>query len=401
MLRSLVVLSLLSLIAACAPVTPTPTSTPLSPWSDPVTLGRAQQGDPPVIWPQFGGIAASWASADEAGVHENAIRFSNGVLSAVTVLPLPPRHPYALSGAPASNGDLHLLWLDADTSGETHLFSALLSSQLTVERGPTPISERAALRYAVIPAENGSVWTAWSGDLAAEPSLYAQPIDADGRPRPSKRIATDATEPALTRAEDGTVTVYWLGASDGQVYRATVGENGAGPIQALTASVRLEAADQLDSLRAGLDRTYAYLFWNVTRADGSVEVWLASGALAQSEWAQPRRLLLTQGGAAVATSWGQVASASASGAPVRRVGPLAGQRDWLPVAAQTDRGLEMLYFQDGKLIGAEPVTEAVGLLAAPGLTTDANSGLVVSWAEPDDDGYASLKVTIKPLSSRD
>ncbi len=400
MLRSLVVITCLSLLAACAPspLTPTPTVPPPSLWSAPVTLARAQQSDPPVIWPQFGGMAAAWVGADEAGVHENAVRWSNGSLGATAVLPLPPRHPYALSGLPASNGDLHLLWLDADDSGATHLFSALLSAQLTVERGPTPISERSALRYDASADDHGGVWTAWSGDLAAEPSLYGQQIDADGRPRPSFRIATDASEPALTRAKDGTLTVYWLGASDGQVYRAALANDGAGSIQVLTASIRVDAADQLDSFRAGLDTTHAYLFWNVRRADGSAEVWMASGPLGASEWSQPRRLLMTPDSAAVETPWGEVESASASGAPVRRAAPLAGQHTLLPVAAEIAGKLSVLYFQGGKLAGVESVAETVGLLAAPSLTADASGGLIAAWAAPQDDGYAALTMAIKLLN---
>ena len=244
-------------------------------------------------------------------------------------------------------------------------------------RGPTAGSDQATLRYATAAADDGAVWTAWSGGLAAEPTLYAQYVDGDGRPRPPLRVAADAGEPTLARAADGTVSVYWIGGSDGQVYRAALSLDGAADIQAITASVHLGTGDQLESLRAGLDETHAYLFWNVERADASTEVWMASAPLKSGQWAQARRLV------------------AADGTAVRRVGPLAGQRELLTAAAQIDRGVTALTFAGGGLVSMERIAGDTGLLAPPSLLLGADGGLIAAWAQPETDGYAALKMAIR------
>jgi hypothetical protein len=142
---------LVTLVAACTPsVTPTPTPLLTSSWGRIIVIGQAEQSQAPALWLQSQRIVTIWVGADEAGVHHDARVLSQaGLLERVT-LPLPPVRPYAQRLIPAADNALHLLWLDAGETGETRLFSALLTPTLDVERGPTPVSDQRTLRYAAI-----------------------------------------------------------------------------------------------------------------------------------------------------------------------------------------------------------------------------------------------------------
>lgn len=301
-------------LAACATAPP--------PDAARITLvGEALTTDGPVVWARENGWVAAWIGSDKADVFQVARPLGGD--AAPVVLPLPPRHPFAQQGVPAAGGRFHLLWLDANADASNRLYSALLSPDLQVIRGPVEVSDGFTQHYAVTAARDGGVRVAWSGGMPAEPSLYTQRIDADGRPLVATRVALNAAWPALaTTAREP--LLFWRDRTSGNLWRAAF--DGSNAVR-LASGVALAAADRIVNVSAAATNTFGVYVWNVTRADGSDESWLTGGSLTASDWPTPVRVALSQDDAQQ---------------PVR----------WLAVHAQSDR-----------LVGAGQVGRQVGLLA--------------------------------------
>lgn len=381
-------LALLWLLAACqSPVTD---PTPIPPWGEPVTLAEVEQGDAPALHVGSNGISAFWIGADSAGVHQDARQLRDGELSPVTVLPLPPKNPYDQRVFPAANGNLHLLWLDRNADDMLALFAALIAPDFRVER-MTAVSGGLALRYAAVSDGAGGLWVAWSGGMLSEPTVYLRRIDAAGRPLDSRTIAHDATFPALTRSNEGVVTLYWI--QQGQVIGARIDGEPLEP-RALTSTVSLRDGDLLEGLSAALDTHTAYLFWNISRANGEAETWYASAALNGGSWSAPARLavdVLTDERFATGFGVGEVSAARTGDQPLAWASPAAGQFDVLPVAVQSEGGLGIAYFRDGIPVGYSEVITGERLIGFPSLHIESDGNLVLAWASPGAD-RASLRL---------
>jgi hypothetical protein len=388
-------LALLALIlAACSPVEASPSS---STWGAVITLGQAEQSDAPALWPTAERITAGWIGADETGVHQDVRILSNGNLSERVVLPLPPVHPYAQQFFPAGGENLFILWLDANPDPENRLYAAVINAKMAVERGPTLISDKLTLRYAAVSDGEGGLWTVWSGGLVSEPEIYAQYIDSNGRPRQAVLVAENADWPALARSNDGKLNLFWLSPNDGKINGATLENGAAVDIQPLNRGIMLARGDRLMGIRAAFDMTHRYLFWNVTRADGTTESWYTTAEIAAWEWRSPAHLGIKldleelfetrfNSGSAHATQVGASGAAWAM--------PLAGQFDVLPAAAQIGDQLAVIYFQQGEIAGYQNIVEVNNLIGAPALYTDRDRHLYLAWAQPTANGVADLKLTL-------
>jgi hypothetical protein len=391
-LRLCVLLLSILFIAACDIL---PDEQPVeSTWGAVVTVAQAQQTDAPVIWPQRIGFSAAWIGADDAGVHQDARRFNGAALENTVVMPLPPQRPHHQTNAPTPDNAMHLLWLDAASETGTRLYSAIIAEDFTVERGPTSVSNELTLNYAIQPLRGGSLLAVWSGNLAAEPSLYISRIDEQGRPRPGAAIVMRADYPALIAANDGTVSLFWLAVPDGTARRAIIVDNEATQITRITSGVTLEPGDRLVNFSAGLDDTHTYLFWNVTRADGGDEIWFTSGRSGTADWMQPQRLIVDVTlEAPLETGFGGSANLANRGiTPMRWAAPLRGQYNMLAVAMQSDTHLGVAYFRAGHIIGWEAIVPVDDLVGLPGLSVDEGHDLLLTWSQPTDEGYANLNV---------
>jgi hypothetical protein len=388
---------LLLLIAACTTTTPTPTPI-VSAWGEIFTLGQAEQMDAPAVWPFQDQVVAAWVGADETGIHQDIRGVSNSGLLERVVLPLPPKNPYAQQMYPDQNGNVHLLWLDADENGVLGLYAALITPQMQVERGPTLISGEITRRFAVIPNGDGSIWVISSGGLAIEPSLYARLIDAQGRPRSQEnyQIAGDADWPTVLSTNDGTVYLFWIRHSDGSVMRSTLTNGITDVPQPISQTVMLNAGDRLLSFNAALDVTHGYLFWNVSRADGSAETWFTSGALEAEIWEAPIRMGFdrSKGNFETGFNSGTVGVARTGDNWLSWTVPLAGQFNVLPVATTNGGNLGIVYLQGGGVVGYQDIVMVSRLIGLPALLTDRDRFLYLSWSEPGASGKADLKLTI-------
>jgi hypothetical protein len=392
--RLLVLLAVL--LAACASPTPTPTPL-LSAWGDIITLGQAEQMDAPSLWAFPDRTITAWIGADDTGIHQDTRTMTKDGLSARVVLPLPPKNPYAQQMYPAEDDNVHVLWLDANPDGQVRLFGAVITPELKVERGPTPITEQITRRYTVLPNGDGSLWVISSGGLPIEPELYARYLDPQGRPRfgSSDPIATDADWPALTQANDSTIYLFWIRPSNGEVMRSIIVNGIPENPQPIAETVALNAGDRLISFSAGLDQSLGYLFWNVSRADGQAETWITSGALDADTWDKPKRFGIdkTKGNFETGFNSGTASAARGGSQWLSWGAPLAGQFEVLPLAVVNDGKLGIAYLQNGAAVGYQDIASISGLIGMPSLLTDRDRFLYLAWSEPTAAGKANLKLT--------
>jgi hypothetical protein len=386
----------LLLVTACNSTSELPTSV----WGQIHTLAQAEQSNAPALYlTSRGEVTSVWVNADETGVHQD---MRQGTAETI-VLPLPPVHPYAQTLNPSLfDGDMHLLWLDADyeqrddvlIANTTYLFGAFITSA-RVERGPTRITNMQTFHYAAVPHADGGLWTAWSGGLASEPELYAQRIDNNGRPLQSRRIALNADFPVLARADDGTLFLFWTQPSSGSVYLAGLDENGAHDMRVITHTPILNAGDRVVNISAGMDRTHLYLLWNIDRADGHAETWWTSGAFDAASWGVPQRLGISpsteafvtdfNGGAGVTVTTGETWLSWSA--------PLVVQYEMLSLAVWDGTQLGVVYLQSGAVVGYQAVVAVDLLIGIPALMTDRDRHLYLSWSHPTPEGYADLLLT--------
>lgn len=339
------------LCAACQTAPPPPT-----------LIAEALQGRAPALYAAEDRLTAVWVGTDAAGVHHDARQLIGGAFTDPVVLPLPPTYPYDQRLYPASRDSLFLLWLDRGAGDVTTLYGAWIAADLAIRR-VTPLSDGLALRYAAVPDGAGGLWVAWSGGVLSELTLYLRQLDADGRPLDATRVAANAEYPALIRANDGTVTLFWIAA--GQVFRARLQDGEVVGAGALTSAVSIAPGDQVSDVSAALDTTHGYLFWNITRATGEIETWYAAGEIAAPFWNAPTRL------------------ETSDGLPLRWVAPVAGQFDTLSLAAESVAGVGVAELRGGQVIGWRVVVPDEYLIGAPALAARPDGTLMLAWSSPD------------------
>ena len=324
------------------------------------------------MWAQDDTVVAAWVGADDDEVFQVARRDT----AEAVILPLPPRHPFAQQGMLAANGRLHLFWLDSGPDETNRLFSALLSSDLRVERGPVAVSDVYTQRYGVFPAADGRAFVVWSGGLAAEPALYAQIVDAEGRPLEARRVALDADWPALA-ADGEEPSLFWLDRASGDLWRAAFDGTNAARV---ASGVSLAPGDRIVGAGAAADGERAVFAWNVTRADGADESWITGGGLNATSWPAPAQLMLAQDGETAAVRW----LVFAPGA------------DSATAAAQVGQAVGLVALDGVQVTEFTPVADlSADLLGPPRLLRTADRQALVSWAEPGPDS-ADLKVGVGP-----
>jgi hypothetical protein len=335
-------------------------------------IAQAQQANAPALVLNRNQVLAVWVGGDERGIHQDA----RLVTSDTTVtLPLPPTRPFGQVLVAGVAGQTHLLWLDADENdrSQNKLYAAMLGGDFSVLRGPVPVSEGAAFEFSTITDGAGGLWTAWSGGSIGEPTIYLRRSDDGGRPLLQTATIGTGEHPALVRAEDGGVWLFWL--SGGQLRRLRLDQPNA-PAHALTGTISLAQGDQLANVQAALDSTSAYFFWNVTRANGVSETWWTAGAFDAGNWRQPQRLT------------------SETGHPLRWTAPLSQLPD-LTAAAASDAGLGIVTFSGGSVTGYKVMVPGVQLLGMPAIIVSASANDALAWAAPGIP-FADLRLLTVP-----
>lgn len=346
-------------------------------------IGSADVLEAPAVAFAGGRWLTFWIGSDESGVHHDGRALEiTGAAGEPVILPLPPRHPFAQT-AFASAGAVHLLWLDADDASPdaNRLFTALISADLTVERGPTALSGAPTQHYAAIERGDGGLWAVWSagieGSMAAR-GVYLAPVDAFGRPRPAQLIADNATFPALVRAPDGVLWLIWLEQASGAFWRARIDETGdgsTGPAEYLSSGLFMARGDRIDSIFASADQAgVLYVVINVTRQDQSAESWVmhSRGDL----WTAPVRLQ------------------SPSGMALRQVRPASGTEEPL-LAGVTEDGIITFGLERARVVEQQIAVPGAAPLRPPQIIL-AGDQQMITWSMPNAEGAASLHALLTP-----
>jgi hypothetical protein len=369
-----------------------------STWGEIITIATAQQSAAPALRVGYvDGASAifAWIGSDERGVHQDTRTWQSGNLSEAVTLPLPPTVPHEQRLYPASGGYSHLLWRDRDPeTDELRLYAALLTPDLIIERGPTPVSNAETFQFAAAPDDRGGLWIAWSGGNPAHPTLNTQYLDRAGRPQQPTTIVRNAEYPTFASSAGGNdLTLFWL--QGGQVARASLGDGIPLQTSYITSAAGLQNGDRLNNLSAGRDNDFGYVFWNISRMNGDNETWMATGELNAPYWDQPLQITSQLiAGAEVDVGFHISASPAAlGGTPVSWAAPLNGDYTTLPVAAQIGNDLGMLFFSQGKLVAEQFVVSQVTLLAAPAIASDRQNRLYLAWSEMQTDAPADLNFT--------
>ncbi len=375
----------LSLLAACTP-SDAPTAEALAAWGLPLTVGQAEQAHAPALWVTNDRVTLAWVGADATGVHQDMRLLTPGDLSAPVVLPLPPVYPYDQTIYPGQLNYTHFLWLDAAEHGENRLYNALITPDLTVERGPTTISSAHTLRYTALSTGAGGLQIVWSGGLLAETALYYQTVDAAGRPGTPLELTLNADWPSLTRANDGTRHLVWLRPTDNRLFYAILTETGLTQISEITLA-HIEPDTRLINLQSALDASHVYVFWNTVNSAGAAETWLTSREITGTAWSSPAAIGLDLDAAEnrppfeTGFNTGSVQVIEAGTEPVRWLTALSGQNAVLPAVAQVGADVALVYFQGGQIRAYQPITPA-NLIGLPGLAVDQDRYLYLAWAQP-------------------
>jgi len=384
------------MLTACAPAHPFDATAPAlvrgSTWGAVWTVGRAPSLDAPALLTDTDSLWVAWADSARGVVVQRRTLSADRLLTETILSGVSDARAVTLHHI--SDERLLVLWLARDPNGETRLFAATLAHDLTLTLAPAVISDAPTLRYTV--TTNGfGVWVVWSGGRIAEPSLYAQAVDAVGRAQVPTLLMQNADYPALATDPNGAFRLFWLRAHDSTPHAATLTDGRLADVRALTSPAPLTLSDRLVSLHAAFDRTHGYLFWNVVDAEGRARVYISVGA--ESAWDAPRVLgLVSRAGDApqVGFNVGTVESAAYGESAVAWLIPLTGAGEVLPAAAWFGDAWGALYFQGGDLIGMQRIfTAQADALGHPALAVDRARHLTLAWASPRADDSALLEIT--------
>jgi hypothetical protein len=362
-----------------------------SSWGRIYNIAQDPQADAPAFARTETFTAFAWVGSDERGVHHDVRILTTEGLSPAAALPLSPVSPSAFQLLPTAESGTLLFYLDANPEGESRLYSAVFDPTLMLIAGPTLISHlRTEAQYTVSRAADGSLWVVWSGGSPAEPTLFAQSLDPLGRPRPPQQLVIDSTYPILRENADETLALYWLRSE--QVYRARFEDGTIADTSPIAPSPGLERGERRVNFSVGQDSTTVYLFLNTVLADGTPRTWYATDG---GETPMPLRISENTGEAFITGYNGGTGKSAAQGeVPVAWVSPVDGVSDPLPVAAQVEDQLSVVYLSEGQIIGYQPVhTLARDLLGLPMIATDVERHLYLSWSEPADTPTALLRFT--------
>ncbi|GEM_PF-1678127 len=357
-----------------------PTPLPTSLWGSVERIAHAEQANPPAFAITRNSLGRelftfAWITADRGGVRQSMRHIEDGALTHSFDLTLPPLRPRDQRLFPAPENQVHLLWIDDDeVTRIPSLFSALVRPNGEIARGPIPISEGGVYEYSAAPMPDGSLWVAWAGDPISEPTLYLRRIDFDGRPALSIRAAANAAHPALVGLADGALLAFWIDMDGGTLRGARYAEGVRLELNALAPTVSLNAGDRLLDVRASVDSTHAYVFWNIDR-QGMRESWFASGEIGAPAWEPPTRI---NGYWGVTPASGDFTATLAASAVNVESGALT-----------------VLTFARGQLVGSESVVrlnKGESVISPPALYI-AQSRRCLLWSSPDPFAPAALYMT--------
>lgn len=390
------------LFTACTPTTTmlsiTPTPVPHTAWGDIQTIGQASYAPAPNVLTHNGDVLMSWVGEDDERVFQAIRRWHDRQLDAVAIPVLDSRSPFEQRIFPADQDGLHLLWMDSEPETEQiKLFSAYLDNTLTTIIAPDPVANQQVTHYTAISDIDDALWVVWSGGLLAEPSLHVVRIDGLGRPMFPERLTLDGDYPVFAKTLDNQTFLFWISQVNQRVMCAEFVDGDIQNMHAISYLPDRDASDRLVEFSVMFDRTHQYLFWNITRDDGRAETFYSTIPLNSDDTATPQPMTITvdtSGTIQTGFNSGTVHTAvSAGDAVLAWARPLDEAADTLPIVAQRDTEIGVVYMQGGAIVGYQALTDVGHLLGSPHITTDRDRHLYVTWSQPTAYGVSDLNFT--------
>ncbi len=384
---------------ACTSIdAPPPTLAP-SLWGTIYPIAEAPQTFAPSLIsnPENDSVLLAWTAPDSQEVRH----YASLLPTRPTILALNANAPFLYTLLPATATHTHLFWLDNDRdSNEVRLFTALIGNDLVATLDSTRLSGGRTPTYSAISLSDGTVRVVWSEGVMGAELLYTTTLDAQGRSTFAQRINRVAgAHPALTRANDGRVWLFWL--DDGALWRALLTEEQPQEmfllerVERLLDAPNVDEGERLEAFSVAQDSARFYAFWQIVGREGVPSLQVASGGVLASTWNHPRSVGISVLGGNVQTGFnsGAVNGAIFGAQPVGWGTPLEGQHPVLPMVATLGEDLVMLYWRNGEPIGAQTLAKVGVLFGAPTLTTDESRHLWVAWSQPKDATTATLYLT--------
>ncbi|MFQ3647164.1 MAG: hypothetical protein SNJ54_13990 [Anaerolineae bacterium] len=364
-----------ALLVACAPQLP---PQPDTPWGAPRVIAEAPTADAPALLITTQQTWLAWTQPLEGETRHMA---SDGQQN--RILALRAWYPMRYSLLPAANGHAHWLWIDRSAEAdELRLHSALVAPELVAQLGPITHSTALTTSYAALPLGDGRVRLVWSQGALGSETLHTRLINADGRPTFTAALNANGMLPALTETRDGVVWLYWV--YDRSLWRGQLRDDALHSVEHVEPLPALPLTEQIDALRVAHDAASTYVFWQVTRADGSSYALLSVTDRATGRHLPAAPLRLSVGDHPFDTTYngGGAFTAAPDGAAAAWLRPLLIDTDTLPAAAVWGGMTGVIYFRDGRLTGVQPLLRTGRLFDAPQLASDDARHLTLVWSQP-------------------
>lgn len=391
----------LFITTACTPAQTTSITTtppPRTTWGDIVTIAQEPYAPAPNVIADKGEILMGWIGASEERIYQGLRRWQDDTLDSTVIPVLDVHAPFEQRIYQADNDGLHMLWMDIDSQSEQiQLFSAYLDNTLTAVIAPPTFVSQQVTHYTATPDIEGALWVVWSGGLLAEPSLFYVRIDGLGRPMFAEKLRLDGDYPVFAETLDNRTYLFWTSQVNRRILRAEFDAGELLNIRAVSQLPDMADSDRLVEFSAQFDRTHQYLFWNISREDGTAETFYTATPINSEDVPKPQPVTLTVDNAQMVQTGfnsGTVYTAvSAGDTRLSWVSPLDESAEVLPVVAQNQTSIGVTYWQGGAIIGYQTLSETGKLLRSPYITTDRDRHLTVTWSQPTAYGVADLNMT--------
>lgn len=388
-------------LSACLPASTlsiTASPVPQTLWGAIYPIAQAEYAPAPGIISNSDSALLAWVDADNERVYHALRQWRHGVFAEVVIPVVPAQNPFEQSLYAAGSGGYHLLWMDKDPeTDELRLFSAYINRDLIAEIAPSAISDKQTTHYTAIPDSDESLWVVWSGGLLSEPALSVLRVDSFGRPMFPEPLQLDGDYPVFVQAQDKTIYLFWISRIQGRVMRARFVAGRLEDTQLISTLPEIRLSDRLENFHVAFDSTHQYLFWNISRENGTNETYLASSPIANADLISPLPLKLSvDTSKTIQTGFnsGRVYTAASAGTTsLSWASPLNETSEILPVAVLNGVQLGIIYLQGGAIIGYQSIVESGRLLAEANLRTDRDRHLYLTWSQVTAYGVANLNLT--------
>ncbi|MEO1286532.1 MAG: hypothetical protein AAFV93_02100 [Chloroflexota bacterium] len=372
-------------LSACG-TTPEPSATatpatinvnlPDSPWGTVSLIGQAPQLSAPAFAYTPADRIITWTGiqADNLATH-----YAIGITDEQSELDVPTFFPQQQMLFATTQGALKI-WLDRNASESgLRLHASTLNFDGTLATGIIPISVERTRNYDVMAIDTRQFRIVTSGGLGEITNLYLYQIDDTGRPSGGELLQIDGDHPTLLRDNQGQNHLFWLNDNGRNVFYAQFDEIATPNLVNVRQIARTNIAvtDAILDFSIAYDGTTVYLFWTIRRVDDTQVVLVSSGQLSDERFSSPAPLLTPDGDS------------------IQWVSPGRQFQRPIPIVANHDETLSVLWLADGAIIDNELVVESGRLIGLPQIDT-ATDRIGISWAQPTNDGYANLFFVERP-----